>query len=496
MLAVNTGGRGINITCPLCRAPSHFESEVDLVVDTELQHSIDLQRGEALNVVACQRCETTEATVDCVDCSAKYCSACSDLVHIGRLRSHHISYSSAAVQSMQKAPLCEQRGHSDYRMDLYCSDCNVLLCVLCSQTSSTHRSHNVIPLKEAADVEKVKLRETLAAAARFRLELRDVSKSLDVALLDGEQGVQEEIAVFDQTVSSLIDYLDRRRAELTERAAAMHAEEAMKVRRTKEQVVHLATKLNDTVSTCQRAIMLSSSVDIITGRVEMERQLAGHAPIVVPHTLVPQIHFPHYQSVVTAVDELAVTGGDRPQAKRPPKAVLEASTIFNERGFKFCKSTYNDVQLLNRGLSALSESRTWETVMCDALLSTGSHYFEVRLDRYDAMNGHNLIIGFVFDGGFELCEVLGEDGNSVGFNCGRGTKSVNGNFMEPYATTCAAGDVVGVKLDFNAPGNIEYYKNGTSMGVAFTGLTRPCYAAISMNGPQQVSLMFPSNAPQ
>lgn len=491
ILQQQTGGRGINVTCPMCHTPSHWDSERDMPVNAALQRSVDELRGDAAAPVACSRCEETEATVECEDCQAKFCSSCCDLIHVGRLRTHRTSYSGGAVAATRKPPACEQRGHEDYRTDLYCTDCNVLLCVICAQTSATHRAHNVVPLRQAAEVEAKKLRQTLESADRFRAELRGVSKAIDESSRDAEHTARSEIEAFEATMGDLLQHLTEKRDAVIEQMLRAHRDETLKLRRAKEQVVNLASKLNDTVTVCQRSLATNSHIDIITGRVDMERQLGTSAPVVVPQVKPPMIHFARYQDIVSGIDSISVGHGSKDAL---PSAVLEAHSIFQPRGFKFCKSTYNEVQLLNRGTTALSSGRTWETVMSDTLLSAGTHFWEVRLDRYDATNGHNIIVGVVFDGGFELCEVLGEDANSVGFNCGRGTKSVGGDFMLPYGQPCSAGDVIGVKLDFNA-GSIDFFRNGEALGTAFTGLSRPCYAAVSLINVQQVTLMFPSTVP-
>ena len=464
-------------------------------VNTALQNKVDIMKGDAVPRIPCMRCESVEATLDCEECNVKYCSTCSDLVHTGQLKLHRLKYNMAAVQGANRAPYCDIPGHNDYRTDLYCTDCNVLLCVVCAQTSSTHRSHHVVPLSEAAEVEKVKLRQTLEAAGRFRGELREVSNSLDRALDANERSTQEEIEVFERTISSLIGYLEERRAKLVDQAKHIHLEEAAKCRRAKEQVVSLASKLNETVASCQRAMTLSSNVDIITGRVAMEQQLSQHAPIVLPQSRVPQFHFPHYQAIMASIDDSSVSI-EETKVTGPviPNAVLEPGTIFRQRGFKLNKSTYGEIQLFNRGLSASSNARTWETVMADTLLTQGLHYFEVRLDQYDTTNGHNVIIGLVFDGVHEMCEVIGEDSNSCGFDTGRGTKTVNGDFYQPYSDPCAQGDVIGVKIDYQDR-TVEFFKNAVSQGIAFTGLSRSAYVAVSLINNQQVTLMFPMKVP-
>jgi hypothetical protein len=50
-----------------------------------------------------------------------------------------------------------------------------------------------------------------------------------------------------------------------------------------------------------------------------------------------------------------------------------------------------------------------------------------------------------------------------------------------YGDKYGFGDVIGCQLDWDAK-TIEYYKNGVSQGVAFTSLTSPCYAAVSLTG--------------
>ena len=53
---------------------------------------------------------------------------------------------------------------------------------------------------------------------------------------------------------------------------------------------------------------------------------------------------------------------------------------------------------------------------------------------------------------------------------------------------------MGVKIDFSE-GSVDFFRNGAPLGTAFTGLQRPCYAAISLINSQQVTLMFPSKVP-
>jgi hypothetical protein len=468
-------------------------SEAELKINQSLQAAVDVMKGQAVPRIACMRCETVEATVGCAECNSKFCSKCSDIVHVGKLKLHRLTYDAAAVHGAGRAPFCSQPGHEEYRTDLFCADCKVMLCVVCSQVSVLHRTHVVVPLSEAADVEKVRLKQTLIAAKKFRAELKHALEKVDHAMENNLQSSEQEIAAFDRSIQLLVQKLQERRAALVESAKMMAEVELNKLRMARDQIVQLAAALNDASASSERALALGTHTAIIKGCVDMEAQLAKTDPILIADAYVPQFSFPHYQHILTGVESITVALS--PQADIPGH-VVEASHIFSKKGFVFSQSTYNELKISNRGCTVESAAGSgWETAMCDTLLSAGTTYYEVSVDQYTPFNGHNIIIGLVFDGAYELCEVIGEDTHSIGFDVGRGTKCVGGDYFLPYADeSCKAGDVVGVKVDFTQ-GTVTFYRNGESMGVAFTGLARPCYAAVSLVNRQRVTLMFPLKTP-
>jgi hypothetical protein len=70
----------------------------------------------------------------------------------------------------------------------------------------------------------------------------------------------------------------------------------------------------------------------------------------------------------------------------------------------------------------------------------------------------------------------GNDANSWAYFASNGNKTTN-NTQFAYGETMAAGDLVSVLLDMDA-GSVEFWKNGVSQGVAFTGLSGAMFAAI------------------
>eukprot|EP01060_Flectonema_neradi_P005180 TRINITY_DN13434_c0_g3_i1.p1 TRINITY_DN13434_c0_g3~~TRINITY_DN13434_c0_g3_i1.p1 ORF type:complete len:483 (+),score=77.56 TRINITY_DN13434_c0_g3_i1:56-1450(+) len=463
-----------------------------MMINQNLMDLIDVMKGDAVHKVACHRCEKVEATLHCSECSLPLCSSCSDIIHVGKLRSHKVVYSATAVSETKRPPRCSQVGHGDYRTDLFCVDCNQLLCVLCSQTDFTHRTHKILPVKEAGEIEKVRLREVLDSSSKLRMELRQVCSSLDGAMLNIERSTTEELLVFERTIDSIKERLDAKKALLMQKARVGSIEQIDTLRQNREQTVSLVAKLNESVAKVERAIHHSNYVDIMTARVEMERDLLQQKPVTISQYCLPQFSIARYKDMVDGIDQLALEF--RVVDDRLPDAVIEASNLFQQKGFKLEKSTYGDAQIVNRGTTAISNSRNWETIMSCTLLSQGLHYWEIKLDKYDTKNGHNVMIGVVFDGAFAMCDLLGEDENSLGFNTGKGTKCAGHDFLQPYGTPCSQGDVIGTKLDF-ASQTIEFLKNGVTMGPAFHLITRPCYPAVSLISDQQVSLLFPTKIP-
>jgi hypothetical protein len=75
-----------------------------------------------------------------------------------------------------------------------------------------------------------------------------------------------------------------------------------------------------------------------------------------------------------------------------------------------------------------------------------------------------------------LSGFIGQDANGWGFYSLTGQRC-NNNILSSYAGSFVAGDKIKVLL--TAGGSLEFFKNGLSQGVAFTGLSGTFYPAVS-----------------
>ncbi len=106
--------------------------------------------------------------------------------------------------------------------------------------------------------------------------------------------------------------------------------------------------------------------------------------------------------------------------------------------------------------------------------SSGKWYWEVSM-----LTNQFQIIG-IQNATASLNQFPGGDANGWGYYGSSGSK-YNGAGAVAYGATFTAGDVIGVALDMTA-GTIIFYKNNSSQGTAFTGLTGTQFAAIGDPG--------------
>lgn len=121
------------------------------------------------------------------------------------------------------------------------------------------------------------------------------------------------------------------------------------------------------------------------------------------------------------------------------------------------------VTLSNGDLTASIAGATTHSVRATLAQSAGKFHYEC---VYSTAGGAaDLMVGIGRDSA-SLINHPGKDINSWGYWAGNG-KKYNNNIATAYAAGFAAGDVIGVVYDADS-GDIEFYKNGAALGVAFT----------------------------
>jgi hypothetical protein len=116
-------------------------------------------------------------------------------------------------------------------------------------------------------------------------------------------------------------------------------------------------------------------------------------------------------------------------------------------------------------------------------LSSGKWYWEVTVTATNPMIG-------IIKQGANLASYPGSDSSGWGYSTADGYK-YNAGSGSAYGATATTNDVIGVAFDADN-GTLTYYKNNTSQGTAFTGLTSgPYFPAVGRaNGTPSVAVNF------
>jgi hypothetical protein len=127
--------------------------------------------------------------------------------------------------------------------------------------------------------------------------------------------------------------------------------------------------------------------------------------------------------------------------------------------------------LANGNLDHASTSGSWTTALSTIGMTSGQWYFEATIT-----SSGNHMVG-IANQSFTTSAYLGENVNSWGYYSS-GEKYTGVTSGTAYGASYTNGDVIGAALDMDA-GTIVFYKNGSSQGTAFSGLTGPLFFGVS-----------------
>jgi hypothetical protein len=151
----------------------------------------------------------------------------------------------------------------------------------------------------------------------------------------------------------------------------------------------------------------------------------------------------------------------------------------------------------NGNLELTANALAWRTVGSTIFVSSGKWYIELTsivigdgaFGLYSAADAASGVI-------FGSNNLVGETSTSYAYLTHTGQKYTNAS-GSAYGSSLAANDVLGLAFDADA-GTVTYYKNGTSLGQAFSGLSGAYAVAVAVEtggaGTTQIALNFGQRA--
>jgi len=132
--------------------------------------------------------------------------------------------------------------------------------------------------------------------------------------------------------------------------------------------------------------------------------------------------------------------------------------------------------------ASMSSNAVWKTICNTISVSSGKWYAEFSINESTSMIG---IIRSSWNANIADSRFWGD---SLGYSYyGDNGQKYNNNAGTSYGATYTTNDIIGVALDLDN-GTLTFYKNNTSQGTAFTGLTGEFKFAVAMYANTQVAI--------
>lgn len=220
--------------CPFCKEPFHTTSE--LKVNTFISEIATMFRKSAkhqeisrsdhqqlvatkLKAIPCDLCfepDLNLAKKSCLVCLASFCeSHLEPHLTVPGLKRHQLIEPQKGLEER----VCSEH---DKPLELFCEDEELCICVLCAY--SGHKSHDVVPFKEAYDWQRIQLHE-----ARYQVQdiiksrkdkIRALYNSLELSNKQAEKQMKDGVDILTALKEAVERAEDNLIKEITEKQAA------------------------------------------------------------------------------------------------------------------------------------------------------------------------------------------------------------------------------------------------------------------------------------
>ncbi|XP_078099175.1 E3 ubiquitin-protein ligase TRIM21-like [Sander vitreus] len=234
--------------CPMCK--SCVNRKCKLCVNTlisEMTAQFRQSAGRTATNSSEQQVDVScEVPTETKRTALKYCLllasglACVIIIYFTINLTLHQTVSSMKNPPLFESSMCPQHGKP---LELYCKNEQVSICRSCAHSS--HRFHDIVPLKEEYEIKKMELLKTEATIEQKILERQLKNREIKHWAWVSKEAANREIACGVQLFTTLIQSLERTQAELIGMIDAKH-------KTTETQAKGFAQELEQEISALMR----------------------------------------------------------------------------------------------------------------------------------------------------------------------------------------------------------------------------------------------------
>jgi len=262
------------LACPVCRVNHKKLALHEYLPHFEAHSMIDSEKI-AQSAFSCEECILgTRAEAYCEDCQMHMCSACVKQHQRAKASARHAvvklrqDSGGSRLQFVHRAQYCAI--HRSERYELYCEDCDLLVCHRC--VVERHQNHSYkLPSASLVDRQRARIQSVVENLCGQLLDAQSMHQwmvsRLEAAEARAEQVRQEVCAAFDQLVLAAIN----RNKELTDELCEEHAARLRTLDAEKSECSRTLVHIWRTIDFLEKTITHGTDMEVLKVKAQLHK---------------------------------------------------------------------------------------------------------------------------------------------------------------------------------------------------------------------------------
>ena len=268
-----TSGRRDKIACPECRQEFNVPDNGNLAA-----LPTDFRINSLLDVLAIKECNTTgikcgncdnqsKESHYCFQCCAFWCGECITFHNGMKANKDHYALALEDFQDhdfeniLKQPTFCVIPDHEKREIELFCNICEVAICNSCALTN--HDGHEKIPLKQAANERKLRVKSAIESQRK-----RAQTERSNITKLDGSLSeVQEQAAHVKRNVEEFADRIhaaiEAKKLEIFDDVERRTKESLQEIGKQKEEFEKQARRHESEIEDTETLLKRSTSAQLM-----------------------------------------------------------------------------------------------------------------------------------------------------------------------------------------------------------------------------------------
>ena len=218
-----SGVRG-KITCPECRRQFQISGSgnpSELPTNFRINSLLDVLAIKECSTanVKCGNCDKRSSqTSYCFQCCSFWCEKCILGHDIMRANNEHRTLALKDFQDqdikavLERPAFCQKKHHENKELELFCKNCKVAICNTCTVT--LHEGHGKMPLQEATDERKTRIRSMVKSLKDKLLEKQKEVEQFNQKSIAFQSKVTEVKSQVQSLVDQIIAIIEARKQDV------------------------------------------------------------------------------------------------------------------------------------------------------------------------------------------------------------------------------------------------------------------------------------------